>query len=105
MSQDLYQLKQQLAAYFPEAAVTLTSGYLIERWNRTRRERDGFVIDFGLSREFMLPLKTFRDFNTDPLIGIAWVALSELQEGETRTFSDPFPTCPKSRGRRASCER
>src|SRR5207237_706095 len=74
---DLLQLKQQVAAYFPEAALTSTSGYLSERWNR---HKETVVIDFGLSNEFMLPLKTFRDFGTDPLIGIVG-ALSELDEG------------------------
>src|SRR5438128_52701 len=85
---DLYQLKQQLAAYFPEAVLTLKSGYLIERWNQ-QEENETVVIDFGLSREFMLPLKTFKDFNTDPLIGIAG-ALSELQEGELGLFQILF---------------
>jgi Helicase HerA, central domain len=78
--QDLSQLKQQLAAYFPEAAVTSTSGYLIERWNAHEANEKAFI-DFGLSNEFMLPIKTLKDFNTDPLIGVAG-ALSELKEGE-----------------------
>ena len=79
-NQDLPQLKQQLAAYFPEAAVTSTSGYLIERWNAHEANEKAFI-DFGVSNEFMLPLKTLKDFNTDPLIGVAG-ALSELMEGE-----------------------
>jgi hypothetical protein len=77
---DLPQLKQQLAAYFPEAAVTSTTGYLCERWS-SERENESVILDFGLSREFMVPIKTLKDFNTDPLIGIAG-ALSELMEGE-----------------------
>jgi hypothetical protein len=85
---DLLQLKQQLTAYFPEAVLTLKSGYLIERWNR-QLENETVVIDFGLSREFMLPLKTFKDFNTDPLIGIVG-SLSELQEGELGLFQILF---------------
>lgn len=86
--QDLLQLKQQLAAYFPEAVLTVTSGYLSERWNR-QADNEMVVIDFGLSREFMLPLKTFKDFNTDPLIGIAG-SLSELREGELGLFQILF---------------
>src|SRR6266498_3649339 len=79
-NQDLSQLKQQLAAYFPEAAVTSTTGYLREHWN-SDRENEIVIVDFGLSKEFMLPIKTLKDFNTDPLIGIAG-ALAELMEGE-----------------------
>jgi hypothetical protein len=78
--QDLLQLKQQLTAYFPEAVLTLVSGYLSERWNR-EKENETVVIDFGLSHEFMQPLKTFKVFNTDPLIGVSG-ALSDLQQDE-----------------------
>src|SRR5215813_4991916 len=77
---DLVQLKQQLAAYFPEAVLTIKSGYLIERWKQ-QEENETVIIDFGLNREFMQPLKTFKDFNTDPLIGVVG-SLSELQESE-----------------------
>src|SRR5206468_11973651 len=39
--------------------------------------------------EFMLPLKTFKDFNTDPLIGVVG-SLSDLQEGELGLFQILF---------------
>ncbi|PYJ64441.1 MAG: hypothetical protein DME76_20020, partial [Verrucomicrobia bacterium] len=54
-NQDLSQLKQQLAAYFPEAGVTMTTGYLREHWN-SDRENEIVIVDFGLSKEFMLPI-------------------------------------------------
>jgi len=56
---------------------------------RTRSLRDTWdslrgsaaILEFGLGREFMLPLKTFREFSPDPLIPILG-ALSELREGD-----------------------
>jgi hypothetical protein len=42
---------------------------------------EAFAVDFGLSREFMVPLKTFKGFDIDPLIGIVG-ALGGLREGE-----------------------
>lgn len=85
---DFLQLKQQLAAYFPEAVLSPVSGYLSERWQREPKNESA-VVDFGLSKEFMLPLKTFKDFNTDPLIGIAG-SLSELRDGEIGVFQILF---------------
>src|SRR5262249_17014532 len=43
---DLVQLKQQLTAYFPEAVLSLKSGYLIERWKQ-QEENETVIIDFG----------------------------------------------------------
>ena len=39
------------------------------------------VVEFGLSEEFMLPLRVLRRFSVDPLTGIG-AALSDLEAGE-----------------------
>src|SRR5207247_6335230 len=39
------------------------------------------VVEFGLSDEFMLPLRVLRRFSVDPLTGVA-AALSDLEVGE-----------------------
>jgi excisionase family DNA binding protein len=78
--QDPAQLRQQLRAYFPEAVLTEKDGVLRQLWDE-RSGKETVVVDFGLSHEFMRPLRTFERFESDPLIGITG-ALAELQEGE-----------------------
>lgn len=73
-------LAQQLKAYFPDAVVSAADGHLDGTW----RQGDGrsVVVEFGLSEEFMLPLRVLRRFNVDPLTGVG-AALSDLEPGET----------------------
>jgi hypothetical protein len=87
-SQDLAQLRQQLGAFFPEASLNLTTGFLSERWN-SGYAGEKVVADFGLSCEFMLPIKTLSALSTDPLVGIAG-ALSELMDSEIALFQVLF---------------
>jgi hypothetical protein len=75
---DRTQLAQQLSAHFPESAVAEREGFLAERWDL---RRPSVIIDFGLSRECMIPLRTVRGFEIDPLIGIMG-ALAGIREGE-----------------------
>jgi predicted DNA-binding transcriptional regulator AlpA len=75
---DRGQLTQQLAAHFPESSVAEREGFLAEHWDR---RKPSVIIDFGLSRECMVPLRTVRGFEVDPLIGIMG-ALAGLREGE-----------------------
>lgn len=75
---DRGQLTQQLAAHFPESSVTEREGFLAGHWDR---RKPSVIIDFGLSRECMVPLRTVRGFEVDPLIGIMG-ALSAIREGE-----------------------
>ncbi len=72
-------LTQQIAAHFPESVVTEREEFLAGQWDR---EKPSVIIDFGLSREYMIPLRTVRGFEIDPLIGIMG-ALAGLREGET----------------------
>ena len=73
-------LCEQLKAHFPEAVVNEETSVLAASWDRTAT-KDTAVVDFGLSYEFMRPLRTFRTFDTDPLIAVTG-ALGDLQAGE-----------------------
>jgi hypothetical protein len=75
---DRTQLAQQLSAHFPESAITERERFLAERWDH---RKPSVIIDFGLSRECMVPLRTVRGFEIDPLIGIVG-ALAGIREGE-----------------------
>jgi predicted DNA-binding transcriptional regulator AlpA len=79
-AQDQAEVRQQLQAHFPEAIVTERPGFLSTRWGEHART-EGVIVDFGLSREFMLPLRAFRGFEVDPLIGTVG-ALADLRQGE-----------------------
>lgn len=74
------QVREQLKAHFPDA-VLREHGALLERsWDRSP-DNETVIVDFGLSEEFMLPLRTFRGFDIDPLIAAAG-ALASLENGE-----------------------
>lgn len=75
---DFQQLKQQLQAYFPDAVINEEKDILKRLGDD---EQEFAIVDFGLSQEFMRPLRTFRNLETDPLIGIVG-ALENLDAGE-----------------------
>lgn len=77
---DLASVRQQLQAYFPEAILREQTGHL-ERFFDSIGNVETEVIDFGLFQEFMRPLRLFRNFDIDPLIGVT-AALANLQAGE-----------------------
>lgn len=79
-SSDRPVLTQQLKAYFPDAVVSAADGHLEKCWRRDGGGRS-VVVEFGLSEEFMLPLRVLRRFNVDPLTGVG-AALSDLEPGE-----------------------
>jgi len=60
------QLKQQLNAYFPDAVV-YKEGQSLECLRDD--DKHTVVIDFGLSQEFMRPLRTYKHLDPDPLTG------------------------------------
>lgn len=83
---DFLQVRQQLQAYFPEAVLNEESNFLkglLDNQNETA------IVDFGLSQEFMRPLRTFRNFEPDPLTGIIG-AMENLGEGEIGIFQVLF---------------
>src|SRR2546427_206860 len=71
---------KQLEAHFPESVLTEHTSFLTDLWDASANH-ETLVVDFGLSREFMLPLRTFKGFEVDPLIG-AVGALADLRDGE-----------------------
>lgn len=73
---DAPHIQEQLRAYFPDAVLSELHGHLADQWDRN--DGDAVIVDFGLSREFMRPLKTFSRFDADPLIGVMG-ALSGLE--------------------------
>lgn len=75
---DQAQVRQQLQAHFPESVITERPGFLEGIWDDAE---PGVIVDFGLSHEFMLPLRTFRGFEVDPLVGPVG-ALADLREQE-----------------------
>lgn len=76
-----------LKAHFPEAIVGEAPEPLRAAWRRARGTCVG--LEFGLAREFMLPLRTFRDFRPDPLLAI-YAALAERHAGEMGLFQVLF---------------
>jgi hypothetical protein len=72
-------VRHQLRAFFPEAIPVTPACALREAWGGLRGS--AAVLEFGLGREFMLPLRTFRDFALDPLTPI-FGALSDVRSGE-----------------------
>lgn len=88
--QDKNQVWQQLGAHFPDAILTEETGYLERLWNvEQAHHQETVVIDFGLSNEFMLPLKTVKGFDPDPLVGFLG-GLSNLSPGEVGIFQTLF---------------
>ena len=76
---DGHQVSQQLQAYFPDAIVTTREGYLESQWDGTGRR---VMVDFGLSNEFMRPLRGYERFEPDPLAGVMG-AMNDLGDGES----------------------
>jgi hypothetical protein len=74
---DFVQVRAQVQAVFPE--VTLNEGMNLSRMLGEKGE-ETVVVDFGLDQEFMRPLRTFRSFDPDPLVGI-FGALENLGQG------------------------
>lgn len=82
---DVSQVRRQLQAHFPEATFLQRAGTLDEAWDACVGD-EVFALEFGLEREFMLPLASGK---LDPFIGIIG-ALAELQPGELGLFQVLF---------------
>lgn len=79
-TRDAAHVREQLRAYFPEATLSEDADVLAGQW-RVSTAGGPIVVDFGLSEEFMRPLRTFARFEADPLMGVTG-ALTDLQPGE-----------------------
>jgi hypothetical protein len=74
-------LRRQLSAYFPEAIFVPQESTLAKAWDASTGD-EMLAVEFGLEREFMLPLASGK---IDPFIGIIG-ALAELHPGELGLF-------------------
>jgi DNA helicase HerA-like ATPase len=76
---DISHVKSQIQAYFPESVISESDtslDFLNDPYKKT------FVVDFGLSEEFMRPLRTYKSFDPDPLTGVFGV-MDDLKSDET----------------------
>jgi hypothetical protein len=72
-------LANQLRAFFPEASIAGEPEGIRRAW--TKEEGETVLVHFGLAREFMLPLASFRSLDPDPLLPL-FGAMAELEPGE-----------------------
>ena len=77
---DLSHVVQQFRAYFPDVAVETTENSLVDLWDEDDSGQRQ-VVDFGLSNEFMLPVRTFPGFEFDPFVGVVG-ALTDIRDEE-----------------------
>jgi excisionase family DNA binding protein len=85
---DRRQIREQLQAYFPDAILSDREGYLSALWDGSGG-RTTAAVDFGLSKEFMRPLRSYDRFEPDPLAGIMG-AMADLSEDEVAAFQVLF---------------
>ena len=78
-------VRRQVAAYFPEVAFLPPENTLAETW--ATQDGEAALVEFGLEREFFLPLAT--GGKLDPFIGLIG-AMNELAEGELTLFQVLF---------------
>ncbi len=77
---DALHVEAQLRAHFPEAVCSTWTDTLAAAWRGDASHRQ-MVVEFGVSQEFMRPLRILTRFDTDPLISLTGT-LSDLPEGD-----------------------
>lgn len=82
---DAPNLRRQLQAHFPDAAFQAPQSSLQDTWENCQGD-EMLVVEFGLAREFMLPLASGK---FDPFIGLI-AALAELQPNDLGLFQILF---------------
>ncbi|GMV90898.1 MAG: hypothetical protein AMXMBFR82_06760 [Candidatus Hydrogenedentota bacterium] len=88
---DSHTLLPQLRAHLP-AAVTLPSAEPLEDLWHSREYNDILCVDFGLSNEFIRPLRTFSSLEPDPLLGVV-ASFDGLRDEELAVFQVLFQPC------------
>lgn len=81
-------LRQQVRAFFPESTIREREASLAALW-RGATAAPAVVVDFGLVREFMLPLRTTAKLDPDPLIPI-FGAMGDLKRDEVAVLQVLF---------------
>jgi hypothetical protein len=73
-------IKTQVYAQYPNAEIAVVEDYMAasENWGQSAQVSAGEIV---LERPFVFPIKTFRDFDVDPLSAVAG-AVSELMYNE-----------------------
>ncbi len=84
---DIVQLRQQFAAHFPQGSYIEGEDHLVNTW--INADEESYVVDFGLSEEFFLPLAPIANIEVDPLIAVAG-AMANLGEDEVGVFQVLF---------------
>lgn len=84
---DETQALGQIPAFFPEAVLRPRQTFLESSWHAAGPAT--MLVDFGLSREFMAPLRCARDFDVDPFVPLV-AALGELSAQEVGIFQVVF---------------
>lgn len=77
---DQAELRSQLRSFYPQSVITDGDSHFIRKW-RHIKEGYSLVVDFGLSSEFVLPIRTFKGYDVDPLIS-AVGAMDIIRDGE-----------------------
>jgi hypothetical protein len=85
---DRSHLTHQLAAHFPEAVGTHEAGYLQGQWE-SAGNTDTLIVDFGLSQEFMRPIRVASTLEPDPLVSV-FGTLGGLQDNELGVYQVLF---------------
>jgi hypothetical protein len=84
---DASLVRNQLEAHFPDVQFRQQTGTLEQAWDASSGD-EACAVEFGLEREFMLPLATGK---LDPFVGIVG-ALARMQPGELALFQVNFQT-------------
>lgn len=82
---DAAALQRQLIAFVPDVPFVQSEKVVATAWTETASV--GFIVDFGLANEFMLPLHVQQ--SVDPFVALV-AAMSELRRGETAVFQIIF---------------
>lgn len=90
---DAEQAFAQVKAHFPDAVLQPVQGHLASLW-QGRERTPTTICEFGLEREFMLPLLCASDLPVDPLVGVCG-AMEYLQPGESAVFQVLFQPARK----------
>ena len=84
---DERNVHEQLRMHFPSVAIQLGNDALSGAWKTAQGV--SLVADFGLSREFMLPLSSAGNLNPDPLTGL-FAVLEGLKANEIGVYQVIF---------------
>lgn len=84
---DAARIRNQIKAHLPDAVIKETAGFLFDAWFDAGAK--SAIVEFGLSNEFFLPLKTKSSADTDLFVSVVG-ALSDLKDNEVAVFQVLF---------------